>query len=113
MTFYGYHGNSAAEKETGRRFEVDCEYSLDINRAAKTDALEDTIDYTKVYQIIEDILHNNRYNLLETLAERMADTLINSFSMESLKLRVRKRIPPVPGNIDYLEVESTRGKQLV
>jgi dihydroneopterin aldolase len=110
MTFYGYHGASAAEKETGRRFEVDCEFKLDITRAAKTDSLENTVNYTKVYDIIEDIIQNNRYNLMETLAERMADAVFDEFKMDYLKLRVRKRIPPVPGNIDYLEVESERVK---
>ena len=52
--------------------------------------------------------HNSRYNLIETLAERLADAVFKSFNMERLKIRVRKRIPPVPGNIDYLEVETER-----
>jgi dihydroneopterin aldolase len=110
MTFYGFHGASPAEKETGRRFEVDCEFTVDVSRASHTDSLEDTVNYTQVYKVIEDMLHNNRYNLLETLAERMADAIFNSFHIQTLKLRVRKRIPPVPGNIDYLEVESERTK---
>jgi 7,8-dihydroneopterin aldolase/epimerase/oxygenase len=108
MTFYGYHGASAAEKETGRRFEVDCEFTLDISRAAKSDALEDTVSYADVYKVIEEILNNSRFNLMETLCERMADAIFNSFRIKSLRLRVRKMIPPVPGNIDYLEIETVR-----
>lgn len=108
MTFYGYHGTSAAEKETGRRFEVDCEITTDIARASITDSLENTINYTRVYAVIEDLLHNNRYNLIETLAERLADAVFKSFDIQRLKIRVRKRIPPVPGNIDCLEVETER-----
>lgn len=108
MTFYGYHGASAAEKETGRRFEVDCEYTLDIARAAQTDSLEDTVSYSEVYKVIEDVLHDSKYNLMETLCDRMSDAIFNSFRIRSLKLRIRKRIPPVPGNIDYLEIESVR-----
>jgi 7,8-dihydroneopterin aldolase/epimerase/oxygenase len=108
MTFYGYHGASAAEKETGRRFEVDCEYTLDISRAAKSDSLEDTVSYADVYKVIEDVLNNSKYNLMETLSERMADAIFNSFRIRSLRLRIRKMIPPVPGNIDYLEIETVR-----
>ena len=108
MAFYGYHGTSAAEKETGRRFEVDCEITTDIKKAAVTDSLEKTIDYTRVYIIIEDILRNNRFNLIETLAERLADAVFESFDIKALKIRVRKKIPPVPGNIDCLEVETER-----
>lgn len=108
MTFYGYHGASAAEKETGRRFEVDCEFTLDISKAAKSDSLEDTVSYADVYKVIEDTLSNSRYNLMETLSERMADAIFNSFRINSLRLRIRKMIPPVPGNIDYLEIETVR-----
>lgn len=110
MTFYGFHGVSAAEKETGRRFEVDCEIDFDATRAIDTDQLENTINYTDVYRIIEDLLENSRYNLVETLADRIADRIFASFDVRRLKLKVRKRNPPVPGNIDAFEVETERNK---
>ena len=44
MTFYGYHGVSAAEKETGRVFEVDCELYLDLASAGHSNRLSDTVD---------------------------------------------------------------------
>ena len=44
MMFYGYHGVSKAERETGRRFEVDCELDLDVSAAAQH--LGWTPDYT-------------------------------------------------------------------
>lgn len=110
MSFYGYHGNSAAEKETGRRFEVDCELAVDISRAAETDSLSKTVDYTKVYKMIEDILKNNKFNLIETLADRMADAVFDNFDIEKLKIKVRKMTPPIPGNIDYFEIETERSR---
>lgn len=110
MTFYGFHGVSAAEKETGRRFEVDCEIDFDATRAIDTDQLENTINYTDVYRIIEDLLENSRYNLVETLADRIADRIFASFDVRRLKLKVRKRNPPVPGNIDAFEVETERNR---
>ena len=108
MSFYGYHGNSAAEKEIGRRFEVDCELEYDIAKAAATDSLTNTIDYTKVYQMIEDVLKNNKFNLIETLADRMAEAVFSNFDIERLKLKVRKMSPPIPGNIDCFEIETER-----
>lgn len=107
MIFYGYHGVAAAEKETGRRYEVDCEMETDITKAARTDNLEDTANYYKVYQIVEEFLERHRYNLLETLAERLKDEIKKQTGVQHLTLRVRKRIPPVPGNIDYIEVETS------
>ena len=105
MTFYGYHGVSKAERETGRRFEVDCELELDIAKAAKTDKLSDTRNYTRVYGVVEEIVSRNKFNLLETVAARIAIQLQNDFEPKRVIVRVRKRIPPIPGNLDYIEVE--------
>jgi dihydroneopterin aldolase len=106
MTFYGYHGVAAAEKETGRRYEVDCEIEGDISKAAKSDHLDDTVNYVSIYHIVEEFLERHRYNLLETLAERLRAELKKQTGASKITLRVRKRIPPVPGNIDYIEVET-------
>ncbi len=106
MTFYAYHGVAAAEKETGRRFEVDCEIETDTAKAAATDNLEHAVNYVNIYNIVEHFLENHRYNLLETLAERLKDEIKKQPGVNKVKLRVRKRIPPVPGNIDYIEVET-------
>jgi dihydroneopterin aldolase len=110
LIFYGYHGNSKAEKETGRRYEVDCEFNIDITRASQTDSLDDTIDYSQVYQIIDEVITNNKFNLIETLADRIADAVINIFNVDGVKLRVRKMTPPIPGNIEYIEVETERSR---
>ena len=105
MTFYGFHGVSKAERETGRRFEVDCELELDISSAAHTDKLDDTVNYTSVYYTVERIVQQDKYNLLETVAARIARDLLATFSAQRVLVRVRKRIPPSPGNLDYIEVE--------
>jgi dihydroneopterin aldolase/2-amino-4-hydroxy-6-hydroxymethyldihydropteridine diphosphokinase len=111
MIFYGYHGVAAAERETGRRYEVDCEIETDITRAARSDHLDDAVSYLSVYKIVEEFLENHRYNLLETLAERLRIEIQKRTGAARVTLRVRKRIPPVPGNIDYVEVE-TSGEKL-
>lgn len=107
MTFYGYHGVAAAEKETGRRFEVDCEFETDIAAAAASDNLADTVNYVKIYHIVEEFLEQHRYNLIETIAERLRAEIKRQTGVSRVTVRVRKRIPPVPGNIDYIEVETT------
>jgi len=108
MTFYGFHGASAAERKTGRRFEVDAELKTDVKAAAETDKLEDALDYTKVYSLVEEIVLENRFVLLETIAERLAQEMLKRFQVQEVTIRVRKRIPPIPGNLDYIEVEVNR-----
>jgi len=106
MTFYAYHGVAAAERETGRRYEVDCEIETDIAQAAATDHLDDAINYVKVYDIVEHFLNEHRFNLVETLAEKLKSEIKKLTNGSKVTIRVRKRIPPVPGNIDYIEVET-------
>ena len=112
MTFYGFHGVSAAEQQTGRRFEVDVELYVDLDKAAETDKLSDTISYTEVYNTVQDLVMQIRFALLETIAVRLADQIIEKFKPIDVTVRVRKKIPPIPGNLDDFEVEVKRKKYL-
>ena len=108
MTFYGYHGVSAAERQTGRRFEVDVELAVDMEKPAKSDKLKDTVNYTEVYRTVEQIVLQNSFSLLETIAVKLADQILRKFKPQEVTIRVRKKIPPVPGNLDHIEVEVKR-----
>lgn len=110
MSFYGFHGVTAAEKETGRRFEVDCELKIDVAEPGQTDMLSDTVDYTAVYKSIEKIVAGKAYSLVERLAAELARNLLEEFSVYEVTLRVRKLTPPIAGQIDYIEVEVTRSQ---
>ncbi|MGB2981741.1 MAG: dihydroneopterin aldolase [Candidatus Zixiibacteriota bacterium] len=108
MTFYGYHGVSAAERQTGRRFEVDIELAVDMDKAAASDRLQDTVNYTEVYRTVEELVAQDRFSLLETIAVRLAEEILKKFEPKEVTVRVRKKIPPVPGNLDHIEVEIKR-----
>ncbi len=111
MTFYGYHGISAAERQTGRRFEVDVELVADLNKPARTDRLKDTVNYTEVYRTVEEMVEQNSFALLETIAVRLANRILSRFKPQEVTVRVRKKIPPVPGNLDHIEVEVKRKRK--
>lgn len=108
MVFYAYHGVSAAEKETGRRFEVDCELAVDLAQPGKSDSLSDTIDYQAVYRLVADIVQNRSFSLLEGLAASLARQILEFFPVVEATVKVRKLMPPIEGNIDYIEVSVTR-----
>ncbi len=108
MSFYGFHGVSAAEKETGRVFEVDCELEVDLAEPGHSDRLTDTIDYTEVHEIIRETVEGSAFSLVEALASAMADKLLDCFPAYRVTLRVRKINPPIPGHIKNIEVEITR-----
>ena len=111
MTFYGYHGVSAAEKETGRRYEVDCEMFLDLSIPSHTDKLSDTVNYAEVYRTVEKVLHDKRYSLIESIAADIAEQVVKFDNIQQVVVRVRKMIPPIPGNLDHIEVEIRRTRE--
>jgi dihydroneopterin aldolase len=108
MVFYAYHGVSAAEKETGRRYEVDCELETDLAPPGVTDQLKDTVDYVAVYQKIKEIVEGKAFSLIESLASHLAKVILEEFEVFRVTLKVRKVIPPISGNIDHIEIEVTR-----
>jgi len=111
MSFYGYHGVSKAEKEVGKRFTVDVEMVIDTTRAASSDNLNDTINYEEVYRVVGEHVTKNTFHLTETLAEGIADLVYEAFTPIGLKVRVRKNTPPFPGHLDYIEIETSRGRE--
>lgn len=108
MAFYGYHGVTAAEKETGRVFEIDCELEVDLAQAGSTDRLTDTVNYEKVYRVIKETVEGTAFSLLEGLATTLAQKILEMFPVYRITLRVRKMSPPIPGHVKYIEVELTR-----
>lgn len=108
LAFYGYHGVTAAEKETGRVFEVDCELELDLAEPSRTDRLKDTVDYRSIYQAIKETVEGTAFALVEGLAGRLATIILDRFPVQRVTLKVRKLHPPIAGPVRFIEVETTR-----
>ncbi|MEA1981565.1 MAG: dihydroneopterin aldolase [candidate division Zixibacteria bacterium] len=108
MSFYGYHGITEAEKETGRMFEVDCELEVDLAEAGHTDRLKDTVNYAEVYEVIRKTLEDRAFSLLEAIACELASNILDNFPIYGVTLKVRKMVPPIAGKINFIEVEVTR-----
>jgi dihydroneopterin aldolase len=110
MMFYGYHGVYEYEREQGQHFYVDVELCFDFSKAAKSDDFHDALDYVAVYHQIKNIVEGHRFRLLEALAGNLADELLTG-AVENVTVRVRKPGVPLPGAIDFVQVEVTRSRQ--
>lgn len=98
MMFYGYHGLFSEENKLGQRFTVDVELMGDFRKAGQTDRMEDSIDYGQVYEVTKEIMEGKAYNLLESLAETIAQSMFDSFSLlETITIYIDKPGPPIPG----------------
>lgn len=99
MEFHAYHGCYAEEKTTGNTFLVDFSFDLGSVDGIISDQLEDTIDYTLIYNTIADEMQKPA-QLLEHLAERIVLILMQSFPVISgVELKISKLNPPVNGKI--------------
>lgn len=104
--FYGYHGVLTEEQNVGGKFEADVDIYTDFSMAAKKDSLNQTIDYEKVYKFMYQLALEQKYYLIEALANRIADELLKKYSaIKKIAVRVRKNNPPLGGLVDCVEVE--------
>ena len=105
MAFFGYHGVRSEERRLGQRFEVDVELAYEMGRAAASDRVEDAIDYRAVFEVVEDVVTGKAMRLLEALASRIVEVLMERFHVQRIVVRVRKMHPPIPGHLGCAEVE--------
>ncbi len=68
LEFDGRHGATAVERRATRKFEVDVELDVDVAAAERTDKLADTVDYSRVADVIVGIGVGEPHHLLESLA---------------------------------------------
>ncbi len=95
----------------GGKFEADIELHTDFSLAAEKDSLHHTIDYEKVYSTIIELSEQKKYHLIESLAIKIVDNLLNRFEQISkIALRIRKNNPPIGGITDAVEVEVIKSR---
>ena len=107
MEFRGHHGCLESERRDGNWFRVDLVYDYDMRKAARTDALEDAVDYSQVYDLIREEMAVPA-NLLEHLASRILNQLTDLFpTITYAELTVTKFNPPLDGRVESTSVTVT------
>ena len=95
----GTHGVLAEERERAQPFEVDLVLSVDLAAASVSDDLADTVDYGAVAAVVERIVREERFALLERLAGRIAEVVLaldDRARIVGVQVTVTKLRPPVP-----------------
>jgi dihydroneopterin aldolase len=109
MVFYGFHGVSPAEQDLGQRFVVDLEAQRDLRAAGLSDDLADTVSYSHLYRVVKQVVEGSSRKLLESLAEAIAQSVLDEFDVESVRVMVKKPEAPIKGSIlSYAGVEVFR-----
>jgi dihydroneopterin aldolase len=108
---YGYTGYLPEEQILGQWFEVDVKLWLDISTAAKTDAIEDTVDYRSVIAKVQHIVKTSKFALIERLVAVIADSiLIECDRVLTVQVTLSKPAAPIPDFGGKITIELTRTK---
>lgn len=78
------------ERKIRQTVVIDLEMSADIAKAAATDRVEDTLNYKSVAKRIQSFVADSSFQLVETLAERIAGIIRDEFDVKWVKVRVNK-----------------------
>ena len=79
------------ERRVKQTIVLDLDMAADIRKAASSDNIRDTLDYKAVAKRITGFVEASRFELVETLAERIAEIIIQEFSVPWLRLRLNKQ----------------------
>jgi len=90
LEVFGHHGVLESEQRQGQTFVYDV--ALEVDEPA-ADRVEETIDYRDVAAKVSEVSDSTRFALIETLAAAVADSLLASFPVAGVKVRVRKPRP--------------------
>ena len=113
MRFMGRHGVTPEERAEAQPIEVDVVMRLDLTRAAASDELADTVDYSAVFALTRRIVEGRSFGLLEAIAAAIADGVLATFPVDEVEARVRKPKAPLPGAFETVEVRLSRSRDRV
>ncbi|MEW6553460.1 MAG: dihydroneopterin aldolase [Actinomycetota bacterium] len=102
---YAFHGCTPEEKEKGQDFIVDIELEYDAARAVENDDLAEAVDYDALATDVYELVTRERYDLVETLAARIGERIMDTTPASRLLVRVRKPQAPLSQEVGEVAVE--------
>ncbi|MBI9041024.1 dihydroneopterin aldolase [Lutibacter sp.] len=105
---YAYHGCLIEEGKIGSDYRVDLKVKADLSKSARTDNLEDTVDYVHLNKIVKQEMAI-RSKLLEEVAKRILDRILTEIPIvKEAKVAVSKLNPPIGGNVAMVTIEMSK-----
>ncbi|MDB4597738.1 dihydroneopterin aldolase [Candidatus Pseudothioglobus singularis] len=78
------------EKKIRQDIVLDIEMSSDIAAAAETDHINQALNYKNVCKRVAGFVRESKFELVETLAERICQIILNEFNVQWVKLKLNK-----------------------
>lgn len=107
---YCFIGIHEEEKKMGQKLFVDACVDVDLSGALNSDNILDALSYVDIYKYIQRVGQLKSYSLIEVLAEKIAESILEHHLVSKVKIKVHKPHIPFPefqGDVS-VEVERTR-----
>lgn len=108
LSVRGHHGVFSHERENGQVFVIDLALGLDTAPAAASDDLARTVHYGVLAEQVAAVVSGEPVDLIETLAQRIADTCLAFEPVEEVEVTVHKPDAPITVPFDDVTVTITR-----
>ena len=105
---YGHHGVFEFEKREGQVFVIDLVLGVDTAPAAASDDLQDTVDYGSLVASVKAAVEKDPVDLIETLAQRIADVCLLGDRVEWARVTVHKPDAPIDATFSDVTLTITR-----
>ena len=102
---FGHHGVFDSERRQGQLFKVDLVLGMDTRPAARSDDLQDTVDYGSLVMAVKAAVENDPVDLIETLAQRIAEVCLTDSRVLWTEVTVHK--PDAPIEATFTDVALT------
>ncbi|MDJ0852296.1 MAG: dihydroneopterin aldolase [Myxococcota bacterium] len=103
-------GVTAAERKRRRPVLLDLEIQRDLRRSGRSDRIGDTLHYTRIFEIVEDVAGHQEHKLVEALGDRIARAVLEKFDADAVTVSVRKPTP-MAGVLQYAGCRLTRTRE--
>ncbi len=97
------------ERKMGQQLLISISLDINSSKLVQTDDINDTVSYVDVYKTIQKIGENS-YSLIETLGEKIAESLLKNFSVAKVRVKVQKPHIPFAGFQGDVSVDIVREK---
>lgn len=108
---FGHHGVFDFERREGQVFVIDLTLGIDTRPAAASDDLADTEHYGLLVDRVKEAVENDPVDLIETLAQRIADVALTGERVEWVRVVVHKPDAPIEATFQDVTLSITRHKR--
>lgn len=102
-------GITEQERSKKQEIIIDIDMFCNIKKSTQTDNIKDTIDYFKVHAGIKKIIENKQYNLLETIANKIADYILENYNIKKISILIQK--PNAFKKVEYAGIRIEKNKK--